>query len=298
MKNIVVVENNHEYVKSISNALSELTDWNIAGVGHDGYDAIKLIDKIQPDIAIVSFYIPLLNGVDLCNSIQTRSNSTAIIMMFDRTDDKIIREFFFVNGRNNKISGFVLKDKIETDICKAIRFIQRKEIFMSYKFLKRTINLISKNSGAKLKNNEKSILQKSDEKSGVKENYKCNKSLYVSKTEFKVTCFIGSGFSNKEIADFMHIKEATVRNYISLILQKTGLENRTQIALYAINNNFLNSKKITKQKSKLSKSELSKIRRDEFTRPKGLGIEKTDLYVKRCQKYFDFAIDTKINYGV
>jgi DNA-binding NarL/FixJ family response regulator len=66
----------------------------------------------------------------------------------------------------------------------------------------------------------------------------CKHPFLISRIEFQVTSLIGGGFSNNEIADFLELRESTVRNYVSLILQKTGLEHRSQIAIYALNNGF------------------------------------------------------------
>jgi DNA-binding NarL/FixJ family response regulator len=63
-------------------------------------------------------------------------------------------------------------------------------------------------------------------------------SLSISKVEMRVARLIGEGLSNREIAETLKLKEGTVRNYVSFIMQKTGLKHRTQIAIYAFNNGF------------------------------------------------------------
>jgi DNA-binding NarL/FixJ family response regulator len=77
--------------------------------------------------------------------------------------------------------------------------------------------------------------------------------FYLTKMETQIAVFVAEGFSNRQIAEMTNLKESTVRNYISIILQKSGLKHRTQIAIYAFKNGLSEKLGEAQRKASLSK---------------------------------------------
>ncbi|GHU40923.1 DNA-binding response regulator [Spirochaetia bacterium] len=225
MAKIVIAEGDKNLTNCIQNLLCTQFDVQTAGIARDGYEAIKLTTEIHPEMLLIDMDLPVLNGEKVISSLRLRSSSTLIIAMTN-----YISEDFVLNAAGNDVRGYILKKNLSTELCNCVQIILSGESYISAEIVNKTFrlftNIVKKTGLVKapdpaLNNKGISITP-----------------IFISRAEFQVAKFIGAGFSNKEIAKTLDIKESTIRNYISLILQKTGLKHRTQIALYAINNGF------------------------------------------------------------
>ncbi|GHV83156.1 DNA-binding response regulator [Spirochaetia bacterium] len=235
MINVVIAEGKENFRESIKNLILTQPDINVVGIGKDGYEAIKLTETHHPDIVLLDSELPLLDGIKVSNSLKIRAEWASTILISEKIDENGI-----IKSVRNGITGFVLRQRVMDEICPAVRLVKSGGSFMSTEIAKKTFDIFSRY--VKDCNSENSCLH-------IKEGITF-KPLPVNKVELQLVKFIGLGLSNKEIAELLMLKETTIRNYISLILQKTGLEHRTQIAIYAINNGFANKKDLLIRKSR------------------------------------------------
>jgi DNA-binding NarL/FixJ family response regulator len=220
---IILVDNQLPFRETIKNLLLTQFDFDLVGVGKDGYDAIKLTDQFKPDVVILDIETPLLDGLKVAASIRVRCASTSVIVLSRDMDDKTI-----INAVCCGVKGFLLRSSVFEEVNRAIRNVYLGNSYMSRAIASRTFDLFSEIV--------KTGSPKQEAGSCCGENG-CFP-LQITRMESQIAAFIGEGLSNKRIAEILQLKEGTVRNYISVILQKTHLEHRTQIAIYALNNGF------------------------------------------------------------
>jgi DNA-binding NarL/FixJ family response regulator len=221
MKKIILVDSKTPFREAIRGLLDEQVDFDLAGVGEDGYDLIRLTNEVTPDVIILDIEIPLLDGLKTAVSLRQRCPGTAIIIIADNMDDKTL-----VNAICGGVTGFLSRDTVFEDITGAVRNVTTDNCFMSRALTQRTFNMFSR------------MVKKMD--SGRNDYFPVYETAtsppQISRSELRIATFIGQGLSNRQISEILKLKEGTVRNYISIILQKTKLKHRTQIALYAIKN--------------------------------------------------------------
>jgi DNA-binding NarL/FixJ family response regulator len=225
MVKILLIDSPSPFREAIKELLFEQIDFDLAGVGNDGYDAIKLTEKLMPDVVVLGIESPLFDEFKAVASIRPRCPSCAIIICAAKMDDKTI-----FDAVRCGVTGFVLRGSMYMDICRAIRNVSAGSSYMSRAVALRIFEVFSL------------IVKKQYEErpSGLPSGENGFSSLNITRAEMQVAAFIAKGFSNKQIAEILKLKEGTIRNYISLILQKMNLKHRTQIAVYALNNDFHN----------------------------------------------------------
>ncbi|MDR2660112.1 MAG: response regulator transcription factor [Spirochaetaceae bacterium] len=239
---IVLIDNQTPFRETIKNLLLTQVDFEVVGVGKDGYDAIKLTDQFKPDVVVLDVDLPFLDGLKIVSSIHTRCPSSSIIIIAEKMDDKTILNAVFYG-----VTGFLLRSSIFNEINRAIRNVNMGNSYLCREVEMRAFNMLSQ-----------IVRKKREEHFGLSAQDEPQVSpLHITRAESQIAAFVAQGFSNKQIAEALQLKEGTIRNYISLILQKANLKHRTQIALYALNNGFYckeGEKKSCKQ-SKISKIE-------------------------------------------
>jgi DNA-binding NarL/FixJ family response regulator len=238
MIRIVVVDSQNEFRKSVVNLLSSQNDFDVVGVGRDGFDALKLIETLKPDLAILELELPMLSALKVCPSAKIRSPETDVIILASSVSDETI-----LGVVKNELAGYMLRSSVKDEICVAVHSIAEGGYHMSRDIISRMIKLFGE-----FVQNEPSVVPKLSI-DGEKE----LDPILINKIELKIARCIGLGRSNRQIAEDLDLKEGTVRNYISVILQKTGLQHRTQIAIYAFNNGFADGSDVFKRDALLPK---------------------------------------------
>jgi DNA-binding NarL/FixJ family response regulator len=223
MIRIAIVDDQDIVRESLKILLSTQADFDVVGTGKDGYDALKLVDTFHPDILLLDIRMPIMNGVETTGVIKLRSPNTSIIILTTFDDDE-----YLLKAIKNGASGYLLKNSAMDELIKAIRTVYAGGSLMTPEVTSKVFRLFSE-----------LIKNKEDEGKNNNVVYDIgNIPSTLSRTEIDIICHIAKGMANKEIASEMSLSEGTIRNYISSILQKIGLRDRTQIALWAIHHNI------------------------------------------------------------
>jgi DNA-binding NarL/FixJ family response regulator len=221
MIKIVVIDGQEMYRNGMKMLLSTHGDFEVLGVGKDGYEAIRLVDSLKPDIALIDINLHFIDGVRVIPILKDRSPTTAIIIHTSLDSDEYIHTAICSGA-----SGYLLKSPEIENIAEKIRTIHKGGNLMTPEITTKVFRMFSE-------------LAKSQYKlSGVYPVPEVNRPLpsNISKIELRIMGFIGQGLSNREIAQQLCLREGTIRNYISSVLQKTALRDRTQVAIFAIHN--------------------------------------------------------------
>lgn len=180
-------------------------NFEILACVQDGLQAVQYCISNTVDVALLDIRMPVLNGVQAIKEIAEKTKTKCLVLTTFDDDEYIIEAI------KNGAKGYLLKNNSPDKIKDAIRMVYDGNTVM-----------------------QDVVLDKIKDGLNTIRRAKFDRSLFTER-ELDIMELISNGFSNREIASKLFISEGTVKNYITTILDKTGLEHRTQIAIYYIN---------------------------------------------------------------
>lgn len=202
---VLIIDDDKIICLALKTIIETVPDIEVVSIGHSYEDAIKKYKQYLPDVCLFDIRIGEKTGIDAMKTLKKDNPESKIIFLTTFLDDEYIKDSINFGG-----SGYILKDEFE-NIIPAI-----KSVYAGQKvFGKTVVESISKIS----------------KKSRTKDDFPhLPKSL--SNREIDILKLIANGLNNKEIASKLYLSEGTVRNYISSLLEKLELRDRTQLAIY------------------------------------------------------------------
>ncbi len=182
----------------------------VIGEAQNGQEAVELAEKLLPDIILMDINMPVMNGIEATKIIKKKLPRVEIIALTIHDDEEYIYELF-----NAGISGYILKDVGSEELIKAIDRVSAGEAVFHPSVTQKLLGQFRQ-------------LTKSRENRP-----------HLTPRELEVLTCITQGKSNKEIAALLYISEKTVKNHLTNIFRKIGVEDRTQAALYAVKNRLV-----------------------------------------------------------
>ena len=198
----VAIIDDHELVRRGLKDLFESDDeLQVVAQAGNAYDGLQMIKSLLPDVAVLDVRLPDGNGVELCREIQSQVPSVKVIMLTSYADDEALLGAILAGA-----SGYVLKDIKGEVLIKSIHKVAAGE------------SILDEHAADRVKTR----LRKSGSPAADIAD--------LSEQERRIIALIGEGLTNRQIAEQMFIAEKTVKNYVSSLLAKLGLERRTQAA--------------------------------------------------------------------
>jgi DNA-binding NarL/FixJ family response regulator len=208
MIRIVIVDGQDSDRNDTEQLLSAQGDFKVVGTGKDGYEAIRLADCHKPDMLLLDINLSYLDGIKISSILNSRYPLMAMIIFTRLEDERHIR-----NALTNGVSGYLFKNKDMEKLADLIRVLHSSGCL-----------IFPRIAAGFVREGEPCL--KADQQFPVN----------LSRMELQIIRHIGKGLKNQEIAEKMRLKKGTIRNHISVILQKTALRNRTQLAIFAVQN--------------------------------------------------------------
>ena len=219
----VLIADDQELIReSLKIVLSADEKIQVTGTVSNGSDVIKSSSKDKPNVILMDIRMPQMDGVQCTKHIKESYPDIKIIVLTTFDDDEYIFDALKYGA-----SGYLLKGVSMKELIEGIHTVAGGGAMMNPDIATKVVRLFSQ-------------LAKGD--LGIKVNSENVKSL--GKTEWKVIVQIGRGLSNKEIAKVLFLSEGTVRNYLSQILNKLELRDRTQLAIWAVENGVTSGKMV------------------------------------------------------
>ena len=209
----VMIADDQELIrKSLSMLIGSNSDMEIIGMAENGQEVIQFVEHRQPDVIIMDIRMPVIDGVQCTKHILEHHPEIKILVLTTFDDDEYISDAIRYGA-----SGYLLKGEPVEEIVSAIRRVYFGDVVLSQQALKLLVKLYSKNDF-------------SSQTSKVSEMQYAS----LTRSESEIIDQVIEGYSNKEIAGNLHLSEGTVRNYLSNILSKLELRDRTQLAIWAM----------------------------------------------------------------
>jgi DNA-binding NarL/FixJ family response regulator len=201
----VFLLDDHEVVRTGLRELLE-NDGDIEIVGESGsaLEAIARIPALRPNVAVLDARLPDGNGIDVCRQVRSVDPSIQGLILTSYEDDEALFAAIMAGA-----AGYVLKQIRGTDLVDAVRRVASGQSMLDPAVTQRVLERIR--SGVEAPNELKSLTEQ----------------------ERRILMHVAEGLTNREIAAKMFLAEKTVKNYVSSLLAKLGLERRTQAAVLA-----------------------------------------------------------------
>lgn len=199
---LLIVDDDKLVAASLKTILEADKEIEVVGIGYNGKQAVELYQKLKPDVLLMDIRMEGMTGIEAAEEIMRKENSAKILFLTTFSDSEYIAKAFQIGAK-----GYILKQNFESIIPSV------KAVFMGQRVFGDEI--ISKIP----------VLNSDFGKAGTN-------SFDLSKKEIEIITQVANGLSNKEIAETLYLSEGTVRNYISIILEKLDLRDRTQLAIF------------------------------------------------------------------
>lgn len=207
----IIIVDDHDLIREgLNRILSFEDDLLILGEARNGKEALELIKIENPNMVLLDINMPIMNGIETLKKIKEHSKEIKVVMLTVENDRRTINEAIDIGA-----DAYVLKESAGSEITNAIRLVYSGEKYIDKALVKIIFSDI-KNSY----NKEKSILDS------------------LTDRELSILFEISSGLRNKEIAEKLFLSEKTIKNYVTNVFRKVGVEDRVQATIFAINNNI------------------------------------------------------------
>lgn len=200
--NIVVVDDDKLVAISLKTILESTGRITVAAMGSSGAEAIELYSTHRPDVLLMDIRMEGMNGIEAGEKILSEDKEARILYLTTFSDDEYI-----VKALNMGAKGYILKQDFE-GIAPALEAVMRGQSVFGDQIIDRLPEL----------------MKQKDEFDYT--------SHGISDKEREIMTLVAEGLSNKEIAGKLFLSEGTVRNYISTLLDKLELRDRTQLAVF------------------------------------------------------------------
>ncbi len=201
----VFLLDDHEIVRrGVHDLLEAEPDITVVGEAATAESALARIHALKPDVAVLDVRLPDGNGVDVCREIRSRMPEVACLMLTSFGDDEALFDAIMAGA-----AGYVLKQIRGTDLVGAVRTIASGR------------SLLDPEAASRVMQRMRDQAQRNDPLSGLTEQ------------ERRILELIGEGLTNRQIGERLFLAEKTVKNYVSALFAKLGMERRAQAAAYA-----------------------------------------------------------------
>ena len=201
----VFLLDDHEVVRTGLRELLE-RDPDIEGVGESGTagEAQRRIPALRPDVAVLDARLPDGSGIDVCREIRSRDPDIKALILTSYDDDDALFAAIMAGA-----AGYVLKDIRSRDLVDGVRKVAAGQSLLDPSVTGQVLQRL---------------------RSGPAEDPRL---AGLTSQEKRILSLIADGLSNRQIAEQMYLAEKTVKNYVSSLLAKLGMERRTQAAVFA-----------------------------------------------------------------
>lgn len=204
--NVLVVDDDKLVCVSLKTILESDPEIKVIATGNNGKQAIELYRELEPDILLMDIRMDTMTGLEAGEILLKEFNNARILYLTTFSDDAYIIKALKIGAK-----GYLLKQNFES-IVPALKAVYMGQSVFGDEIITKLPGLIQGGSSAAFSNYD------------------------LTDKEIELLVHISEGLSNREISEAMYLSEGTVRNYISVLLEKLHLRDRTQLAVFYYKN--------------------------------------------------------------
>ncbi len=214
----VLIAEDHTLVREGTRQLLERNGINVIGEAADGEEAVRLTEKLKPDLVLMDVSMPRLNGLEATRIIKQKYPGVAVLVLTAYDDDQYVFAVLQAGA-----AGYLLKDSRGEDVVRAIRAVLNGESVLAPSIVGKVVRRFS---------------------GGVPS---APPAPVLSEREMDVLRRAALGESNKMIADKLHLSARTVQVHLSSIFDKFGVGSRTEAVLHALKLGIIDLQKVSSE---------------------------------------------------
>jgi DNA-binding NarL/FixJ family response regulator len=217
MISVLICDDQLIVCEGLTKILSSDAEIHVAGVAHDGAEAISRVAELHPDLVLMDLKMPGVNGVIATRRIHEQFPAIPVLVLTTYDDD----EWVF-DALRSGAAGYLLKDTPPRDLITSIKGTLMGKTFLDPSIAGKVVSDYQKHPGTTAPPSQ----------------------FRISDREQELLKLLASGLSNSEIAHQLYLSEGTVRNYTSELFRKLGVSDRTQAVVIALRYGLVNLRDI------------------------------------------------------
>lgn len=202
----VLIAEDHTLVREGTRQLLERRGITVIGEAANGEEAVRLAEKLRPDLVLMDVSMPKLNGIEATRIIKQSHPEIAVLVLTAYDDDQYVFALLQAGA-----AGYILKDAHGDEVVSAVRAVANGESVLAPPIARKVLSRFSSPAGTSK-----------------------NSANTLSEREMDVLALAAKGMSNKAIADELHLSSRTVQVHLSSIFNKFGVASRTEAVLHAL----------------------------------------------------------------
>jgi DNA-binding NarL/FixJ family response regulator len=206
---VLLVDDQAMFREGLRTLFSVQPDLSVVGEAANGEEAVELVARLKPDVVLMDLRMPVLDGVAATHRIDENYPECRVIVLTTFDDDEAVFE-----GLRAGAVGYLLKDASSDKLFEAVRAAARGESFLSPSVAAKVVSEFTRLSRRTTARSEELVEP-------------------LTERELEVLRLVGTGATNKEIAQSLVIAEGTVKNHLTSVYGKLAVSDRTQAALKA-----------------------------------------------------------------
>lgn len=208
---VLVVDDDKLVCESLKTILQAHDDVEVVGIGHSGHEAVALYAQLKPDVLLMDIRMEGMTGLEACSQVLSMHPEARVLFLTTFLDDEYIVQALRMGAK-----GYILKQDFES-IIPALRAVHIGQSVFGDAIVTKLPELLQ------------SVKNDTDNRETIASRLSAQG---ISERELDIIELIAKGLSNREIAKTLYLGEGTVRNYLTVILEKLGLRDRTQLAVF------------------------------------------------------------------
>ena len=205
MSTRIIIADDHGLIRAgLRSVLQGVPDFTVVGEAADGYTLLKLVAEFMPDIVLMDISMPGLGGIEATRQVREISPITRVLALTVHEDEGMLREMIRAGAH-----GYLIKRSIEADLLQAIRVVMEGHIYIYPSLTSALVQDLSPH-GRAIKTNEEALTQR----------------------EIDVLLLLARGYTNRQIAQELHLSSRTIEGYRSTLVAKLGTKSRVEMINY------------------------------------------------------------------
>ena len=205
-KTLIVADDHPLFRRGVMIAISQAEEFEVVGEADNGEQALDMLDRLRPDLALVDINMPVMDGLRLVRAARARGSTCAFVILTMFKDDE-----YFVEAMDLGVMGYLLKDGATDEVLACLRTVARGKHYVSPAMTDLLV-LRSKGPGKGSAGSVNSL----------------------TPTEHRILRMIADGKTSKEIAQDLNVSFHTVNNHRAHICEKLHLEGPNRLLQFAL----------------------------------------------------------------
>ena len=213
MKAKILIADDHEMVRQgLRRVIVDAGTWDIVGEAVDGREAVELAKQTRPDVVVIDYSMPNLNGLEATRQIRASLPGTEVLVLTMHDSESLVREVLSAGAK-----GFVLKSDAGRVLLQGIETLLQHRPYFSSSISELLLNAYLAEAGERTR----------------------EPATVLTAREREVVQLLAEGRSTKEAADQLGLSIKTVETHRANVMRKLGLQSFAELVRYAIRNNII-----------------------------------------------------------